>query len=376
MINSDTVSILPETDVFGCMYAILQHASLVTHIHVIYPDDNKWPQGEAGSWFRHIMSILLSYGDVNLELVTLNIENISMHLHVVADPSTIKGLTTSVHFLVCSLWASLLRSSDVAHDDVYWVTTDVAELGRACSDMSAPDAKPTSDTDRNAFAHQALAHNKHFFYQVRQRKLSDGDLAQLRPLLPGNQETALVDSRGRNSLSDEEGPMLPEKQTLVYNHQLDNTLEEFLASFLVDDNPDSDQDKAVPTAKPLPLKRPSVRRKQQLKDESPSGDQDNAGIISVPALSTSEAKNKKRRDNYKSKTQVYEDGDLCASIDLNNRPSTPQSIQYLVQNARRSIINEGNGWIKCDAFDQPPWKVVDLRRTRMHLDQKMSTRQV
>jgi hypothetical protein len=287
--------------------------------------------------------MLLSFGDVQFDIITPNIENVTQNLENIPNLDTIANLTPVIHFVLSPTFASMLdlgalEHDQVQHDDVYWVTPKMPELRDTCRDMAPINVVPTSDIERITFAHNALAHNKRRLYRMRiLKELLEQTQELLRPLAPHRPETALGDSHGQNTLyapepthhdtSDADTDAeLTEMQAYV-----DDDPDEALLGFLVDDNPSSDQDILNTNAW-----RPATLEKARLKNGNPLDNEDETEtthvLMAAAPMPMKEKKGKKPKKVKASKKEkqlanVDDLGSVRDGADITNM-SAPLRRQY------------------------------------------------
>jgi hypothetical protein len=97
MIKQKTVRIPDTFHPFTSLPTLLQHGSLFIAHHAIVRGTQSWSKGRGGVRFREIVSILVSFGPVHLDIVTLNVENNTQFPTRIADLDQIENLNTTLH---------------------------------------------------------------------------------------------------------------------------------------------------------------------------------------------------------------------------------------------------------------------------------------
>jgi hypothetical protein len=159
-------------------------------------------------------------------------------------------------------------------------------------------------------------------------------LPYLRPLSPNNPESAIPKTRERNNLYARESTY--HDYDLQEAEHAETSRLEFVPGYtpFVNLHAGIVTNQGIVTIAPKPLQYQYQFRQDTTKATS----------IARPLSD----KPKKVRN------RTYQPGDVCASIDPNNRPSTPQPTQYLLQHAKRRTTQVGHGWVVCYNCDRAP----------------------
>jgi hypothetical protein len=169
--DSPKIPYVTEIQSNHCIIDVLYHSAIYIHHHAIGPGDNQWPKGPIALRIRDLVSIMLSFGDVQLDIFTPNIENLTMNLEGVAELDSIEGLSTTMHFIFSQMFTAMLELGDTKQSEVHWISTGLEELRNACQAKKLPSAMSVSDIDKIAFPHDALATNQRYAYRQRELNL-------------------------------------------------------------------------------------------------------------------------------------------------------------------------------------------------------------
>jgi hypothetical protein len=108
MIKQDTISFPDTFDTPNSLPTLLQHDSLFMADRTTGGGNDQWPNCKTSPRFRHIVSTLVSFGPVHLNIVTLNVENITRSPARIADLDQIEDLNSMLHLTFTAEYTAML----------------------------------------------------------------------------------------------------------------------------------------------------------------------------------------------------------------------------------------------------------------------------
>lgn len=108
---------------------------------------------------------LLSFGPLDLHLISINIEDLTSNLPTVAALGSVTGLTATISFAVFATWASRLCLTATGSYPI-WITMSMSELTATIELMVPDDATPTTNAEKTVYAHKVLHTNKTLHYNA------------------------------------------------------------------------------------------------------------------------------------------------------------------------------------------------------------------
>jgi hypothetical protein len=210
LMGCETIAIPDDFSINSTLPALLQYDSIFMHEYMFQGVSDVWPQditpytaASSDKFFVDVLSTLLSFGPVHLNLITLNVENITQTPMIIVDLDKIPNLTTPLHVAFTLYWAKMLDLEERKEEDATWVTASTTELQGACQRMSATDAVPVTNLKKFTFASAAVAYNKGWINGQKARDLirnAAAERANLRRLAPHNASSVMRSIRERNSV--------------------------------------------------------------------------------------------------------------------------------------------------------------------------------
>jgi hypothetical protein len=174
----ETIAIPDDFSINSTLPALLQYDSIFIHEYMLQGVSDVWPRditpyiaASSGKFFVDVLSTLLSFGPVHLDLITLNVENITQTPMIIVDLDKVPNLTTPLHVGFTLYWAKMLDLEERKEEDATWVTASTTELRGTCQRISAADAVPVTNLEKFTFASAAIAYNKGWINGQKARSL-------------------------------------------------------------------------------------------------------------------------------------------------------------------------------------------------------------
>jgi hypothetical protein len=206
LVQDNTVEIDTRLDLYTLLPALLNQQSLFMHGHMIGYGAREWPETSMVSKAMRIITTLAFSGPLNLEIVTLNLENITTYPASIAKINQVPNVNAKLHIALGGKYIAMMTPEHRAHTGSVWVSTTPANLEQECDKVQKMGENVVLKTaiSRFAYASAALAFNKTKI-QLNHWNNVILDVAnqtkQLRPLVPGVLETRWRKATGRNYTS-------------------------------------------------------------------------------------------------------------------------------------------------------------------------------
>jgi hypothetical protein len=128
IIKQETVRIPDTFDPLKSLPTLLQHESLFMADHTVGRGNNQWPNCKISPRFREIISTLVSFGRLHLDIVTLNVENITQFPAPMADLHRIENLNTTLYVAFTQEYTTMLGLDGEDVQDATWPLTSMQQF--------------------------------------------------------------------------------------------------------------------------------------------------------------------------------------------------------------------------------------------------------